>query len=161
MIVRPAELYDAEAMTDLQNAVIRNGGTTAFEVERTADEVAQDYLIASTALCARIAEADGRIAGFQTMGHYAEMPERWGVIGTFVHPDLQRGGVGAALFSATRDWARINDVPTILAVIRADNVVGLGYHAGRGFFGCGTERDITLKDGRVVGRIAKRFNVAP
>lgn len=161
MIVRPAELRDAPGMAALQNAVIRIGGTTAHEVEREVAELTQAYLTGPNVLCAHVAEEDGRIIGFQVLGLYPGIPDRWGDIGTFVHPDTQRGGVGAALFAATLDWARGHGVPTLLAVIRADNRVGLGYYTKRGFVDWGTEPDITLKDGRVVGRIAKRYDVQP
>jgi GNAT superfamily N-acetyltransferase len=146
-------------MTALQNAIIRIGGTTAHEVERSEEAVAVAYLTGDRVLCAHVAEESGGIIGFQVVGLYPGMPDRWGDIGTFVQPGIQRGGVGAALFAATLDWARANDVPTLLAVIRADNVVGLGYYTKRGFVDWGSEPDITLKDGRVVGRIAKRFDV--
>ncbi len=159
MIIREARLSDAVAMTDLQNAVIRIGGTTAHEVERTPQELAEAYLTGPNVMCAHVAEDQGRLLGFQVVGIYPDMPDRWGDIGTFVHPDVQRGGVGAALFAATVDWARAHGVPTLLAVIRADNRVGLGYYTKRGFVDYGTEPDITLKDGRVVGRIAKRFDI--
>lgn len=159
MIVRPAELRDATGMTTLQNAVIRIGGTTAFEVERSVDEVTQAYLTGPHALCAHVAEDGGRIVGFQVLGLYPGIPDRWGDIGTFVHPDVQRGGVGATLFAATVDWARAHGVATLLAVIRADNRVGLGYYGKRGFVDWGSEPDLTLKDGRRVARIAKRFDV--
>ena len=159
MIVRSAEPYDVAGMTEMQNLIIRIGGTTAHEVERSLAEVARAYLTGPNVLCAHVAEDEGRIIGFQVLGLYPGMPDRWGDIGTFVHPDVQRGGVGAALFAATVKWAQAHGVPTLLAVIRADNVVGLGYYARRGFVDWGTEPDITLKDGRVVGRIAKRFDV--
>ena len=160
MIIREAILADVPGMTAMQNAVIRIGGTTAHEDERTIEDVAAAYLTGPSVLCAHVAEEDGRIIGFQVLGLYPDMPDRWGDIGTFVHPDVQRGGVGAALFAATVGWARAHGVPTLLAVIRADNRVGLGYYTKRGFVDFGTEPDITLKDGRVVGRIAKRFDVS-
>jgi L-amino acid N-acyltransferase YncA len=159
MIVRKAEPRDVPGMTALLNAVIRIGGTTAHQEERSEAAVMTAYLTGPNAICAHVAEAEDRVIGFQVLGLYPGMPDRWGDIGTFVHPDVQRGGVGAALFAATLDWARAHGVPTLLAVIRADNVVGLGYYSKRGFVDWGTEQDITLKDGRVVGRIAKRFDV--
>ena len=159
MIIRQSGLRDAQGMTDLQNAVIRIGGTTAHEDERSVEEVARAYLTGPNVLCAHVAEVQGRIVGFQVLGLYPGIPDRWGDIGTFVHPKIQRGGVGAVLFAATVDWARAHGVPVLLAVIRADKVVGLGYYAKRGFVDWGTEPDITLKDGRVVGRIRKRFDV--
>ncbi len=161
MIVRKATPADVPGMTEMQNLIIRIGGTTAHEVERSEDAVAKAYLTGSSVLCAHVAENDGQIVGFQVLGAYPGMPESWGDIGTFVHPEIQRGGIGAALFAATVEWARANGIPTLLAVIRADNTVGLGYYAKRGFADWGSEPDLTLKDGRVVGRVKKRFDIAP
>ncbi|MGL6209356.1 MAG: GNAT family N-acetyltransferase [Paracoccaceae bacterium] len=159
MIVRHADLADAPAMTDLQNAIIRIGGTTAHQRERSIDEVAAAYLTGSQKLCAHVATDGDQLLGFQVVGFYPDMPKGWGDIGTFVRPDIQRGGVGAALFTATLAWAREHRIVSLMAVIRADNAVGLGYYARRGFVDHGTEADMTLTDGRIVGRQVKRFDV--
>ncbi len=159
MIIRRASLADASGMTGVQNAIIRVGGTTAHEVERTADQVAAAYLTGPAAVYAHVAEDGGRVIGFQVLGLYPGLPLGWADIGTFVQPGLQRGGVGAGLFTATLAWARARGIVALNATIRADNAVGLGYYAKRGFVDYATEPDITLKDGRVVGRISKRFDV--
>ena len=159
MIVRRAGLADAAGMTGVQNTVIRIGGTTAYEVERTVDQVAADYLTGADALCAHVAIEAGRVIGFQVLGANPDLPQGWCDIGTFVQPGLQRGGVGAALFAATQGWARAQGIVTLNATIRADNTVGLGYYAKRGFVNYATEPDLTLKDGRVVGRISTRFDL--
>ena len=49
-----------------------------------------------------------------------------------------------ALFAATVAWARAHGVTAMNATIRADNVVGLGYYAKRGFVDYATEPDLTL-----------------
>jgi L-amino acid N-acyltransferase YncA len=159
MIVRPATLQDTPAMCSLLNAIIRKGGTTAFEVEKTPDEVADWYLTGPYALLCHVAEHEGRIIGYQTVSRYGGLPAGWGDIGTFVDIGLQRSGAGAALFAATCAAARAAGLTTINATIRADNAPGLGYYTRRGFVDHGTEPDFALMDGTVVGRVHKRFDL--
>ena len=97
--------------------------------------------------------------GFQSLGRHPALPEGWGDIGSYVSPDYQRTGAGAALFDATLAAARQAGVVTINAAIRADNAPGLGYCTRRGFVDYGADPDFALKDGRVVGRVLKRFDL--
>ena len=59
MIVRPALPGDVAAMADLQNRIIRIGGTTAYQTERSLDEV-RAYLEGKGAICCFMAEEAGR-----------------------------------------------------------------------------------------------------
>lgn len=159
MIVRPATLQDTPAMCTLLNAIIRIGGTTAFEVEKTPEEVADWYLTGPHALLCHVADDQGRIIGYQTVSRYGDLPPGWGDIGTFVDIGLQRSGAGAALFAATVQAARAAGVTTINATIRADNVPGLGYNTRRGFVDYGADPAYALADSTIVGRISKRFDL--
>jgi L-amino acid N-acyltransferase YncA len=159
MIVRPATLHDTPAMSALLNAIIRRGGTTAFEEEKAPEEVADWYLTGPHALLCHVAEDQGRIIGYQTVSRYGDLPPGWGDIGTFVDIGLQRSGAGAALFAATTQAARTKGLTTINATIRADNVPGLGYYARRGFTDYAADPDWALANGTIVGRISKRFDL--
>lgn len=159
MIVRPATPADAPAMTALQNEIIAIGGTTAYQQPRSEDEVREDYITAPEAICCLVAlDADGLI-GFQAVGRWPGLPDGWADIGTFVSPSRQRSGAGAALFAATVLAARSAGIVTLNATIRADNAPGLGYYARRGFRDYGSDPDWALDDGRVVGRIHRRFDL--
>jgi L-amino acid N-acyltransferase YncA len=159
MIIRPATLQDCPAMCALLNAIIRKGGTTAFEEEKTPEEVADWYLTGPHALLCHVAEDQGRIIGYQTVSRYGDLPAGWGDIGTFVEIGLQRSGAGAALFGATIQAARDKGLTSINATIRADNLPGLGYYTRRGFVDYATDPAYALADGTVVGRISKRFDL--
>ena len=93
------------------------------------------------------------------MGRHPELAPDWGDIGSYVDPDRQRSGAGAALFAATLSLARQKGVVSINATIRGDNAAGLGYYNRRGFVDYAQDPDYRLKDGRRVGRISKRFSV--
>jgi L-amino acid N-acyltransferase YncA len=159
MIVRNAELADAPDMAVLLNEIIRIGGTTAYEDAVSAEDLRDWYLTGPAAICAHVAEEAGVLLGFQVLGRNPDLPADWGDIGTFVKAGLQRGGIGAALFVATAAAARARGVTTINATIRADNAPGLGYYSRRGFQNYDHDHSFTLKDGRVVGRVSKRFNL--
>lgn len=161
MIVRPAVPGDAAAMVALQNEIIGIGGTTAHQTPRSAAQVLADYIAGPDVICCHVAEAAGDLLGFQSVGRHPDLPPAWGDIGSYVRQGLQRGGVGMALFQATVDALRASEVTTINAAIRADNVPGLGYYTRRGFVDCGQDQDFALTDGRVVGRICKRYDLNP
>lgn len=158
MIVRPALPSDAAAMTALQNRIIRIGGTTAHQVEHSVEEVRDAYVTGPGVVCCHVAE-EGGIVGFQAVERYPGLPDGWGDIGTFVDPDVQAKGIGAALFAATVAACRKAGLVAINATIRADNVPGLAYYARTGFVDYAADPAWALDDGRVVGRVSRRFDL--
>jgi L-amino acid N-acyltransferase YncA len=159
MTVRPATAQDAPQMTALLNRIIRIGGTTAHQHEKTVEAVREDYIDGREALCCHVALAEGQVIGFQALGRHDGLPAGWADIGTFVSPDLQARGTGAALFAATRAAARALGLGTINATIRADNAPGLAYYARIGFADYAHDPDWTLEDGTVTGRVSRRFDL--
>lgn len=161
MILRPATPADAAAMADLINEIIRIGGTTAHEIALSVETITAYYITGPSVICSHVAETDGQLIGFQAVDRNANLPTGWGDIGTFVAPGIQRGGIGQALFAATVAAARDQGITTINATIRADNAPGLGYYTRRGFVDYGQDPAFALADGRVVGRVLKRYDLTP
>ncbi len=159
MIIRPSTLQDAAAMSEVQNRIIRIGATTAHEVEYDAAFVAKHYVNGPEVICSHVAEDDLGLIGFQSWGHHPALPEKWGDIGSYVTPDRQRTGAGSALFAVTLSVARSHGIKAINATIRGDNMAGLSYYSRRGFVDYAQESGYQLKDGRVVGRVSKRFDI--
>lgn len=164
MIVRAAILADCLGMADVLNPIIRAGGTSAFEVEKSAEALADWYLSGPYAWFCHVAcdtQPNGveRIVGYQTLSRWGDFPAGWSDIGTFVATDVQRGGVGKALFAVTLRAARLAYLRTLNATIRADNLAGLGYYTRRGFVEYDRQPDYALTDGRIVGRVLMRFDL--
>jgi L-amino acid N-acyltransferase YncA len=155
MIVRQSLPADALAMAEVLNAIIAIGGTTAHERPKTAVQVCADYVNGPAVLASVVAEDQGRVIGWQSVGMWQGDPH----IGTFVQPGVQARGVGAALFAATCAQLRARGTLYIIAHIRADNVPGLAYYARIGFRDIGGDPDFALSDGRRVGRIHRRFDL--
>ena len=155
MIVRFATASDVEAMTRVLNDIIAIGGTTAHEVPKLIAEVRHGYIDGPDVLASVVAEVDGKVVGWQSV----ELWQGEAHIGTFVQPGLQAKGAGAQMFALTCDRIREHGVTAIIASIRADNVPGLAYYARIGFRDIAQDPAFALSDGRVVGRVHRRFDL--
>ena len=155
MIVRQAEVADAAGMAAVLNQIIAIGGTTAHQVAKAVPTVQADYVDGPTVLTSVVAVDQGRVIGWHSVGLWHGHAD----IGTFVQPGIQARRIGAALFARTCDLAKAKCVRTIHAATRADNAPGLAYYARIGFVDAGSEPDFALADGRVVGRVFRRFEV--
>jgi L-amino acid N-acyltransferase YncA len=155
MNVRPATPDDAEAMAAILNAVIAIGGTTAHQHPKSVEAVLWGYITKPEMRSSVVAEADGNVIGWQSVEFWRDALH----IGTFVAPGVQARGAGAAMFALTRNLLRPLGPGHIIATIRADNVPGLAYYARLGFRDIGHDPHWALEDGRVVGRIDRRFDL--
>ncbi|WP_256839026.1 GNAT family N-acetyltransferase [Ornithinimicrobium faecis] len=132
---RPALTTDAEDMAEVQNAIYRAGlrasaSDAALVRERYLDP---EYRIACT-----VAEREGRVIGFQSLkrawpGNPYDVGEGWGIIGTHIHPDAGRTGLGRRLFATSLAAAKAAGLRHIDASIGSDNTAALAYYAAMGF----------------------------
>lgn len=155
MIVRVAMPQDAAHMASLLNRIIAIGGTTAHEIPMSPEAVLDHYIAGAECITSVVAEANGRNVGWQSIGWSKGEAH----IGSFVDPEIQAKGIGAAMFAKTLDLARAAGLEEIHASIRADNIPGLAYYKRIGFTDLSTDPDFALKDGRVVGRVNRVFTL--
>ena len=155
MIIRQAAPADAGQMTAILNEIIALGGTTAHQVPKEISEVLSDYVDGPDVISSVVVEQGGRIIGWQSVGWWQGEAH----IGTFVQLGVQARGAGAAMFGLTSDLVAKAGVLAIAATIRADNVPGLAFYARIGFQDVGQDPDFALDNGRVVGRVFRRFTL--
>jgi L-amino acid N-acyltransferase YncA len=155
VLIRAATAADAPGMAAVLNAIIAIGGTTAHQEPKSAATVSTDYIDGPDVLASCVAEMDGNVIGWQSVGIYQGNPD----IGTFVQPGVQAKGIGAQLFAMTLAQLRAAGITYIIAAIRADNVPGLAYYARAGFRDIAHDPDFALNDGRKVGRVTRRFDL--
>ena len=140
-------------MAAILNAIIAIGGTTAHEVPLTLCEVTEFYVNGPTVYSSIVAEDAGGVIGWQAVGLWQGEAH----IGSFVSNGTQAKGVGAAMFPVTCRLCRDKGVTEFVGSIRADNVPGLAYYRRMGFVDVAHDPDFALADGRVVGRVHRRF----
>lgn len=133
--IRPARPTDAEDMAEVQNAIYR-AGLRASPVDVAL--VRERYLGMDDNVACTVAEREGRVVGFQSLmrawpGNPYGVAEGWGIIGTHIHPDAGRSGLGRRLFAASLAAARAAGLRHIDASIGATNAPALAYYSAIGF----------------------------
>lgn len=133
--IRSAKPTDAEDMAEVQNAIYRAGLRSApVDVAL----VHERYLDVEHTVACTVAEQDGRVVGFQSLkrawlGNPYDVPEGWGIIGTHIHPDAGRSGLGRRLFATSLEAAKTAGLRHIDASIGIDNSPALAYYSAIGF----------------------------
>ncbi len=160
---RAAVPDDSQSLTDILNAVILAGGTTAHQTLFDAERTRRHYITGSSVIRCTVALRGETPMGFQVLLWPNEDGQAfdpgWGIIATFVGPDAQGLGMGRGLFDETVLAAKGADVTTIDATIRADNTGGLKYYSAMGFSDYDVLRGVPLRDGTIVDRVRKRYDL--
>ncbi|WP_211206460.1 GNAT family N-acetyltransferase [Demetria terragena] len=133
--IRPARTADAEHMAEIQNAIFR-AGLRASSVDVA--QVRERYLDLKHRVACTVAEQEGTVVGFQSLnrawpGNPYDVAEGWGIIGTHIHPDAGRSGLGRRLFASSLAAAQAAGLRHIDATIGADNSAALAYYSAMGF----------------------------
>ncbi|PUB11769.1 GNAT family N-acetyltransferase [Yoonia sediminilitoris] len=163
MIVRPATAADAQAMVDVINPIIAQGGTTAYQTPYDAAGMLAKHIAPAAGVSCMVAEHAGKVIGFQSLFWPTDpsdtFPDGWAIIASFVAVEAAGKGAGQHLFAATKVAAQKAGVKVIDATIRADNTPGLRYYSGVGFEDYDRLIGVPLQDGTRVDRVRKRLNV--
>ena len=157
--IRHVHIGDAPALCAVINPIIEKAGTTAYE--EPCDPTYFEAMIAGFGPrdFLHVAEAQGRIVGFQICERHPELPDDTGDIASFVALDMVGTGVGQMLAAKTLAEARARGWRKLFAYIRGDNTGGLAYYDRIGFRTIRTDPGVPLKDGTPVDRVAKRLSL--
>lgn len=136
MKTRRAVIGDAAGMSRvLEEIVIQTGR------ERRSDRafVVANYLEHPARIrCTVAVDEESGVVGFQSLvrawpDNPYDVPEGWGIVGTYISPRAHRRGVGSALFAETKAAAQNAGLAKIDAFIGSDNHAALRYYEAMGF----------------------------
>ncbi len=151
--IRQAQHRDADGISAFLQKLTAIGLRTLPD---TADYVLDRYIDHPDILscCLAVSEADAPL-GLQVLlrasaGNEYGVAQGWGIIGTHIDPDAARQGIGKALFTQTRETARLNGLRFLDAAIGDQNAGGLAYYERMGFETYAIEP----------GRVRKRYDVS-
>jgi len=150
---------DVPAACAILNAIIAQGGTTAYEAPFDEAGFAAKHLGGDCLSCLVVEDGAGDVAGFQWLGTHKNLPASCGNIATFTRRDPPLKGAGRALMEETRKAALAAGLSQINATIRADNVPGIGFYTAMGFADHSVTPGVALADGTPVDRVHKRLDL--
>ncbi|GAA6207969.1 GNAT family N-acetyltransferase [Cognatishimia sp. WU-CL00825] len=133
MILRDATANDAKSIAAIWNAEIRDGISTFNSTEKSIKDVTQ--LVSARRGCFLVAELQGRVVGFGTLGPfragpgYAHCKEH----SLYLLASAQGKSIGSALLRALEQVARQSDVHVLVAAIGGENTGAVDFHTHMGF----------------------------
>jgi len=157
VMVRPAlrddsagAFADAAGIADVLNNVIAQRRYTALDGHWTAEAELEFLQSLGPRAGLFVAEVAGRIAGFQVVepfAAYTPTMDHVAVMGTYVHGDFRRHGIGGHLAKASLDFSRAQGFEKIVIYVLVHNRAALAYYRSLGFEDRGLLKGQTKIDG--------------
>ncbi len=122
-------------MVEVLNAIYRAGLRSS---PADTELVRERYLDTPHLIACTVADQESRVVGFQALlrawlRNPYDVAEGWGIIGTHIHPEAGRSGLGRRLFAVSSEAARTAGLLHIDATIGAENAPALAYYSAMGF----------------------------
>lgn len=151
MIVRRAEIADAEGIRAIYNQAVTETNHTFDLVPRTIEDQQNWIAQRQGSLAALVAVADdGTIMGFASLSRYKERPAYSTTVenSVYVATHAHRQGVGSALMEALIELASAHGYHSMMARIADAQDASITLHTKHGFELVGIEREVGRKFGR-------------
>ena len=151
MLVRPAELSDAEAIAAIYNLEVTESTATFDLVPRSLEQQRTWQVERSGAHAVLVAvDDDGTIVGFASLSPFRTRPAYSTTVenSVYVHREHRRRGIALLLMNALIDTARSHGFHSMIARIADAQPPSLKLHESVGFELVGVEREVGRKFNR-------------
>jgi L-amino acid N-acyltransferase len=150
MIVRLAQVTDAEAIRAIYNLEVTESTVTFDLVPRSHDEQ-REWLAAHSGAHPAVVAADGdAVVGFGSLSPYKDRPAYSTTVedSVYVHRDWRRKGVGRLILDELLQLAMTHGFHAVIARIVGDHDASIALHERCGFTLVGVENEVGRKFGR-------------
>ena len=150
MIVRLAELADAEATRAIYNVEVLESTVTFDLVPRSHDDQ-RAWLAAHAGAHPAIVAVNGEeVVGFGSLSPYKDRAAYATTVedSVYVHRDERRAGVGRLVLDELLKVATTHGFHAVIARIVGDHEASIALHQGCGFTVVGVEKEVGRKFGR-------------
>jgi L-amino acid N-acyltransferase len=150
MIVRLAQVTDAEAIRAIYNLEVTESTVTFDLVPRSHDEQ-REWLAAHSGAHPAVVAADGdAVVGFGSLSPYKDRPAYSTTVedSVYVHRDWRRKGVGRLILDELLQLAMTHGFHAVIARIVGDHDASIALHERCGFTLVGVENEVGRKYGR-------------
>lgn len=148
--LRDATVDDAPAIAEIYNAYIGNGYITFDGDAKSAQHFADKIGAGNSAEAYVVAVVDGVVSGYGALFPWSDRCgyKTTGETSVYLHPDVQRRGIGSAIKRALIEQARELGYHHLVAKLVADNAASLEYNLRFGYEIVGTQREVGFVNGR-------------
>lgn len=150
MLIRLANPEDGAVVADIYRPAVAERATSFELVPPDAAEMSRRISDCLERFPWLVAEEDGAIAGYAYAGaHRVRAAYQWSVdASAYVREDVQRRGVGRALYEALFRVLCLQGFTNVYAGVTLPNTASEGFHRGLGFTTVGVYRGVGYKHGR-------------
>ena len=148
--VRLARAYDAEAIRAIYNVEVTESTVTFDLVPRTIAEQ-EAWLVEHAGVHpAVVAEADGEVVAFGSLGPYRSRPAYATTVedSVYVRRDRRGAGYGRAVLAELVRLGTVHGFHSVRARVAGGHEASVGLHVACGFELVGVEREVGRKFGR-------------
>jgi phosphinothricin acetyltransferase len=148
--VRLARAEDAEAIRAIYNLEVTESTVTFDLVPRTVAEQEAWLVEHSGVHPAVVAEADGEVVAFGSLGPYRSRPAYATTVedSVYVRRDRRGAGYGRAVLTELVRLGTVHGFHSVMARVVGGHETSIGLHAACGFELVGIEREVGRKFGR-------------
>lgn len=153
LIIRPANVSDAEGILALFNPIIGEEKDSSFETPlKIGKEIDFIYCLPERMIF-HVAELEEKIVGFETIEqiiYHAHAEDHVGILGIRVDKSARRQGIGRRLFEATEIAAIAKGYEKIIGYVHTDNVGSQMFHHAMGFEIIGKHKNHVKMNGKYI-----------
>jgi L-amino acid N-acyltransferase YncA len=147
--IRRGTVQDAAKISAIWEAIVAEQHYSAIDRAFTPEEEKAYIQSLSPREAYFVAEAGGRVVGFQSIDRwvrYISSMDHVGQLGTFVLREWRGRGIGGQLAEHTCAFARAHDYEKLVIFVRATNLGAQRFYKGLGFVACGRfSRHVKIK----------------
>src|SRR3954449_4957011 len=150
LLVRLAQVTDAEAIRAIYNLEVTESTVTFDLVPRSHDEQRAWLAAHSGAHPALVAVAGDDVVGFGSLSPYKDRPAYSTTVedSVYVHRDRRRQGVGQLILGELLTLGTTHGFHAVIARIVGDQQASIALHESSGFGLVGVEKEVGRKFGR-------------
>jgi phosphinothricin acetyltransferase len=164
VVLRPAQLGDAEAIRQIYNAEVTTSTVTFDIMPRTLDDQRR-YLSERSGAHAVIVATDesDQVLGYAALSPWREKPAYSTSVedSVYVHPGHQGRGIGRMLLTELVEVATAHGFHAVFARIVGDHRASIKVHEALGFDVVGVEREVGRKFGRWLDVVVMELLLSP
>jgi phosphinothricin acetyltransferase len=152
LTIRPAEIKDIKAITEIYNEAVLNTTATFDTDPKTVEQQKAWFKSHDRKHPVITAELQGEVIGWASLSPWSDRPaySKTAEISIYVKKENRSSGIGKKLMEKLLDDGKEAGLHTVIARIADDNKISIKFHEQYGFKHIGIMKEVGEKFGKVL-----------